>query len=266
MERVVVLDTTIPIDSVTQVLSHVRKNHVCGSAKCACVCGVVCTCITYDTCTKSPITTLDWRKRNCCNNTTRCEQFNKKPQAHSGETSRDFARLHTDKKLRNANTRSVEKDVHALSAHVSLPPLISQVHSVHAPPLSINFIKRPLKHIDLLFHDTLRDAVPEENPEDFHAFLHSTRNSHVDGLLVSSLLYSAPRRSFWHFHQLHCHLRRRLHHLPHKKADDLLGGPLLDYAGRHSLCLLRFASFPCAWKRSRPLLCRTFQHHPNTDT
>ena len=33
----------------------------------------------------------------------------KKPQTHSGETHRDIGRLHTDKTLRNSNTRSVGK-------------------------------------------------------------------------------------------------------------------------------------------------------------
>ena len=43
---------------------------------------------------------------NAATDTTHCEFVQQNQQAHSGETNRDFARLHTDKKLRNSNTRS----------------------------------------------------------------------------------------------------------------------------------------------------------------
>ena len=58
------------------------------------------------------------RSSNCCSqslmrenanaatDTTHCEFVQQNQQAHPGETNRDFARLHTDKKLRNSNTLS----------------------------------------------------------------------------------------------------------------------------------------------------------------
>ena len=72
-------------------------------------------CITHDTCTKSPITTLSlpiaanprWEKTQMLQQTHRTVNIlTKNPQAHSSETNGDIARLHADKRLRNSNTLS----------------------------------------------------------------------------------------------------------------------------------------------------------------
>ena len=50
---------------------------------------------------------------NAATDATYCEIVEQNPQADSGETNTDFARPHTDRKLRNSNTRSAEEGGHA---------------------------------------------------------------------------------------------------------------------------------------------------------